>query len=233
MTTYRPAKQAHAAGNLTPLKETSKTLAGALRQANRRNLRLGAATHIAAYQNFKRVQVWTIAEAVTQVEANRAAASTERAEDRAMGAAPVAIVKESPAAPDTIQTADLALGTYLIIGYGNGTQVFFVTRVTPKGKPFGLRLYGRSNDGGGVWDTSSLKVNDGRIEKVLDARPVDVPAPLALDQAPRSIARLEAQLVRELERHPGTYLRGTEKMIADWKTTVAEIQAIETTRRPS
>lgn len=46
------------------------------------------------------------------------------------------------------------------ISYGNGSQLFHVTRISSKGQPFGYRLFGT----GGTWTISSLKVNDPRIE---------------------------------------------------------------------
>lgn len=43
--------------------------------------------------------------------------------------------------------------------YGNGTQVFHVTRISPKGKAFGLRLF----ESRGTWVPSPLKVGDRRV----------------------------------------------------------------------
>lgn len=86
MTKFRPARQAHAAGNMTPLKETSGTLAGALLLALARNRKTpGQATHVAAYRNFKRVQSWTLTEAALVGAAAKKA--REEAQDKAWTAA--------------------------------------------------------------------------------------------------------------------------------------------------
>ncbi len=72
MMTYRPAKRAHASGNMTPLKERAETLAGAYRLALARNRQTpGQATHVAAYRGWKRVETWTLTEAALVVGAAR------------------------------------------------------------------------------------------------------------------------------------------------------------------
>jgi hypothetical protein len=62
--------------------------------------------------------------------------------------------------------------TYLL-RYGRGTQVFHCTKVSAKGKPFGLRAYG-----GNCWLPADIKVDDERVigECALPAPLPELPA---------------------------------------------------------
>jgi hypothetical protein len=62
-----------------------------------------------------------------------------------------------------MKTSMLRPTQMLRVTFGRGTQLFYVLRVSPKGKPFGLRLVG------GTWPIAltSLAIDDPRIEAVL------------------------------------------------------------------
>jgi hypothetical protein len=95
-------------------------------------------------------------------------------------------------------TANLTPGTYLRLTFGRGTQLFFVSRVSAKGKPFGLRC------NGGTWTCSSIKVDDPRIDAVLtadEARAYCLERDYRWDPPTAEIARAEAagELARAAE----------------------------------
>lgn len=69
-------------------------------------------------------------------------------------------------------------GSILRLRFGNGTQFFCVTFVTPRGRICGLRLNGFSPaKGGGIWEPSNLKAGDSRIIEETSLPPNATPVP--------------------------------------------------------
>jgi len=70
----------------------------------------------------------------------------------------------------TETTTTIETGKTYRVTYGRGHQLFHATYVSPKGKPFGLRLFAVDR----TWKPSSLPINDSRLQGLAPI-PADAP----------------------------------------------------------
>jgi len=82
------------------------------------------------------------------------------------------------------------------VTYGHGHQLFHITYVSKQGKPFGLRLIGRS-EGRGRWAPSEMKIDDPRLG-CLASIPADAPKIVLPAKADTKALAVEAKRLQKI-----------------------------------